>query len=203
MPGRSCSSSSTATASCRSTSSSSARCASRSARAPARGARMPSTRGLAAELGVSRGVVSEAYGQLAAEGYLTTSQGAPVRVATAVRASSQRAPARSLLRKLRLRLPSRPARPRRLPSRRLAALAAHGAARLAAGRAGLRRPARRAGAARSARRVSGPRARHGGRPRAHARVHRIHARLLARLPRAERARRERIALEDPGWHSTS
>jgi GntR family transcriptional regulator/MocR family aminotransferase len=60
-------------------------------------ARLPSTRGLAAELGVSRGVVTEAYGQLAAEGYLTTNQGAPVRVAKAVRAASERPPARSLL----------------------------------------------------------------------------------------------------------
>lgn len=68
----------------------------RSGRLPG-GARMPSTRGLAAELGVSRGVVTEAYGQLAAEGYLNTRQGAPVRVATAVRGSIGRAPARSLL----------------------------------------------------------------------------------------------------------
>jgi GntR family transcriptional regulator/MocR family aminotransferase len=68
----------------------------RSGRLPA-GARLPSTRGLAAELGVSRGVVTEAYGQLAAEGYLSTRQGAPVRVATAVRASTPRASARSLL----------------------------------------------------------------------------------------------------------
>ncbi len=59
--------------------------------------RMPSTRGLAAELGISRGVVTEAYSQLAAEGYLNTRQGAPVRVATAVRTSIPRAPARSLL----------------------------------------------------------------------------------------------------------
>lgn len=58
---------------------------------------MPSTRGLAAELRVSRGVVTEAYGQLAAEGYLTTRQGAPVVVSTAVRASTPRTPARSLL----------------------------------------------------------------------------------------------------------
>jgi GntR family transcriptional regulator / MocR family aminotransferase len=63
----------------------------------AAGTRLPSTRGLAAELGISRGVVTEAYGQLAAEGYLTTTQGAPVRVANAVRAAAQRGPARSLL----------------------------------------------------------------------------------------------------------
>jgi GntR family transcriptional regulator/MocR family aminotransferase len=68
----------------------------RAGRLPA-GTRLPSTRSLSAELGVSRGVVTEAYGQLAAEGYLTTSQGAPVRVASAVRAAAQRAPARSLL----------------------------------------------------------------------------------------------------------
>jgi GntR family transcriptional regulator/MocR family aminotransferase len=61
------------------------------------GMRLPSTRGLAAELGISRGVVTEAYGQLAAEGYLETRQGAAVRVARAVRAAVPRAPARSLL----------------------------------------------------------------------------------------------------------
>lgn len=61
------------------------------------GARLPSSRALATELGVSRGVVTEAYGQLTAEGYLRTSQGAPVRVAATVRASAPRAPARSLL----------------------------------------------------------------------------------------------------------
>lgn len=60
-------------------------------------ARLPSSRGLARELGVSRGVVTEAYEQLAVEGYLTTSQGAPVRVAKTVRAANQRPPARSLV----------------------------------------------------------------------------------------------------------
>jgi GntR family transcriptional regulator / MocR family aminotransferase len=59
--------------------------------------RLPSTRALAQELGVSRGVVTEAYSQLAAEGYLAMRQGAPVRVAKAVRTASPRAPARSLL----------------------------------------------------------------------------------------------------------
>src|SRR5918999_1377572 len=39
----------------------------------AAGERLPSTRALAAELGVSRGVVVQAYGQLAAEGYLAVS----------------------------------------------------------------------------------------------------------------------------------
>jgi GntR family transcriptional regulator/MocR family aminotransferase len=68
----------------------------RSGRLPA-GMRLPSTRGLAEELSVSRGVVTEAYRQLAAEGYLTMRQGAPVSVTAAVRASSRSAPARSLL----------------------------------------------------------------------------------------------------------
>ncbi len=68
----------------------------RSGRLPA-GVRLPSTRALALELGVSRGVVSEAYGQLAAEGYLQTRQGAAVRVARAVRVPAPPAPARSLL----------------------------------------------------------------------------------------------------------
>ena len=45
------------------------------------GTKMPSTRTLATELRVSRGVVLEAYSQLVAEGYLTASQGAPTRVA--------------------------------------------------------------------------------------------------------------------------
>jgi GntR family transcriptional regulator/MocR family aminotransferase len=45
------------------------------------GTALPSTRALARELGVSRGVVFEAYGQLAAEGYLVARQGAATRVA--------------------------------------------------------------------------------------------------------------------------
>jgi GntR family transcriptional regulator / MocR family aminotransferase len=49
------------------------------------GARVPSSRALAARLGVSRGVVLEAYGQLVAEGYLVASQGAPTRVASSPR----------------------------------------------------------------------------------------------------------------------
>lgn len=63
----------------------------------AAGARLPSSRALAGELGISRGVVTEAYSQLAAEGYLLIRQGAPVRVARTVRTSGERPPARSLL----------------------------------------------------------------------------------------------------------
>jgi GntR family transcriptional regulator/MocR family aminotransferase len=57
---------------------------------------LPSSRSLAAELGISRGVVSEAYSQLAAEGYLLARQGAPVRVAPTVRAAAPRPPSPSL-----------------------------------------------------------------------------------------------------------
>src|SRR5689334_496111 len=44
---------------------------------------VPSTRALAHDLGVARGTVTRVYADLAAEGYLVTSQGAPTRVATA------------------------------------------------------------------------------------------------------------------------
>ena len=45
------------------------------------GAALPSTRALAAQIGVSRGLVVEAYAQLVAEGYLTARQGAKTLVA--------------------------------------------------------------------------------------------------------------------------
>jgi GntR family transcriptional regulator/MocR family aminotransferase len=56
------------------------------------GTRLPSSRALAAELGVSRGVVLEAYSQLVAEGYLTASQGAPTRVALVPSGEQERPP---------------------------------------------------------------------------------------------------------------
>jgi GntR family transcriptional regulator/MocR family aminotransferase len=46
------------------------------------GAQLPSTRALAADLGLSRGRVVEAYEQLLAEGYLTAQHGSGTRVAT-------------------------------------------------------------------------------------------------------------------------
>ncbi|HEX9042086.1 MAG TPA: PLP-dependent aminotransferase family protein [Trebonia sp.] len=45
------------------------------------GERLPSSRALARELGVSRGMVQECYGQLLAEGYLTSRSGSATRVA--------------------------------------------------------------------------------------------------------------------------
>src|ERR1700742_3831106 len=45
------------------------------------GERLPSSRELARELGVSRGIVQECFGQLLAEGYLTSRTGSASRVA--------------------------------------------------------------------------------------------------------------------------
>ncbi|MFJ5290606.1 PLP-dependent aminotransferase family protein [Streptomyces sp. NPDC088348] len=61
------------------------RAAVRAGRLPA-GTRLPSSRALAADLGVSRGLVTEAYEQLTAEGYLRTGRGAGTWVGGAVRA---------------------------------------------------------------------------------------------------------------------
>ncbi|WP_030952778.1 PLP-dependent aminotransferase family protein [Streptomyces sp. NRRL S-481] len=51
------------------------------------GTRLPSSRDLAADLGVSRGLITEAYEQLTAEGYLRSGQGAGTWVGAAVRAA--------------------------------------------------------------------------------------------------------------------
>ncbi|AVZ71771.1 GntR family transcriptional regulator [Streptomyces lunaelactis] len=58
------------------------------------GTRLPSSRELAADLGVSRGLVTEAYEQLAAEGYLRSGRGAGTWVGDAVREAAR--PARDL-----------------------------------------------------------------------------------------------------------
>ncbi|MBD0843661.1 PLP-dependent aminotransferase family protein [Streptomyces sp. TRM68416] len=55
------------------------------------GTRLPSSRDLAADLGVSRGLITEAYEQLTAEGYLRSGRGAGTWVSGAVRASGTRA----------------------------------------------------------------------------------------------------------------
>jgi GntR family transcriptional regulator/MocR family aminotransferase len=48
------------------------------------GERLPSSRELARQLGISRGLVQECYGQLFAEGYLTTRGGSATRVASGI-----------------------------------------------------------------------------------------------------------------------
>ena len=48
------------------------------------GTRLPSSRALAADLGIARNTVAEAYGQLVAEGWLTARQGSGTRVAARV-----------------------------------------------------------------------------------------------------------------------
>ncbi|MCT2587525.1 MocR-like pyridoxine biosynthesis transcription factor PdxR [Actinophytocola gossypii] len=50
----------------------------------AAGVRLPSSRDLAAQLGVARGTVTAAYGQLVAEGYLVSRRGSGTRVAGAI-----------------------------------------------------------------------------------------------------------------------
>ncbi|MFJ3672601.1 PLP-dependent aminotransferase family protein [Streptomyces sp. NPDC090106] len=55
------------------------------------GTRLPSSRDLAADLGVSRGLVTEAYEQLTAEGYLRSGRGAGTWVGGAARATRARA----------------------------------------------------------------------------------------------------------------
>ena len=51
------------------------------------GVALPPTRALAAELGVTRGVVVEAYAQLVAEGYLTSRSGGYTQMYQAIRAA--------------------------------------------------------------------------------------------------------------------
>ena len=62
----------------------------------AAGERLPSSRALAAELGISRGLVLECYSQLQAEGFLTSHTGSATRVAAGALAPAS-APAPSLV----------------------------------------------------------------------------------------------------------
>jgi len=55
------------------------------------GTRLPSSRALAADLGIARNTVAEAYGQLVAEGWLTARQGSGTRVADAAARPAERA----------------------------------------------------------------------------------------------------------------
>src|ERR1700757_2085899 len=53
------------------------------------GTRLPSSRSLAADLGIARNTVAEAYGQLVAEGWLNALQGSGTRVADAAAPSAE------------------------------------------------------------------------------------------------------------------
>src|SRR5262245_9917528 len=58
------------------------------------GTRLPSTRDLASQLGISRGVVVDAYAQLGAEGYLVVRQGSRPRVSETAAHPEDAAPPR-------------------------------------------------------------------------------------------------------------
>ena len=183
--GPGCWSSSSATASCRCTSRSSARSARASRPAALRPERgCPRAARWPKELGISRGVVTEAYSQLAAEGYLLSRQGAPVRVARTVRTSGARPPARSLLPSFPYHfhpgLPDLAGFPRDRWLRSLRA--AWRQAPIDA--VGYPDPRGVPGAATGARRLPGPRARRRRRARADADLHRLRPGLLAALPLA-------------------
>jgi GntR family transcriptional regulator/MocR family aminotransferase len=75
------------------------------------GADLPSTRSLAEDLSVSRGVVVRVYAQLAAEGYLDLRQGANPIVRGVPRSAPDRAPAARPVSASRLRYDLRPERP--------------------------------------------------------------------------------------------
>ena len=178
--------------------SSPASCATRSARGRLRtGVRLPASRALAAQLGVSRGVVTDAYEQLTAEGWLAARRGAGHRrrrgAGRRARAGRAAAPRGRALRlhpddARRLAVPAPPVGARGRARRR------RGARR----RARLRQRLRQPRAARGARRLPRPRPRHRGRARAASSSARATARPRGCCSRvlAERGVR-RVALEDP------
>jgi GntR family transcriptional regulator / MocR family aminotransferase len=81
------------------------------------GERLPSSRELARELGISRGLVQECYGQLLSEGYLTSQVGSATRVArgahqVAAEPAGHREPAPRLIADFRARVPDLASFPR-------------------------------------------------------------------------------------------
>ena len=74
------------------------------------GERLPSSRVMAAELGISRGLVLECYSQLQAEGYLTAQTGSSTRVAAGALTATQ-LPARPAPAPARLEVDFRPGLP--------------------------------------------------------------------------------------------
>lgn len=81
------------------------------------GERLPSSRELARELGISRGLVQECYGQLLAEGYLTSHPGSATRVAepatpAAKKPARKRPPTKRLIADFRVGVPDLSSFPR-------------------------------------------------------------------------------------------
>ena len=150
------------------------------------GERLPSSRELARELGVSRGLVQECYNQLLAEGYLTSRIGSATRVAAGARpapAGPRRrrpAPPPRLIADFRSGVPDLASFPRgdwAWATREACRRVRHRGPRL-------RRPARQRRAAPGGRRVPAARARRRRRPRAHRRLHRVRAGAQPRAPGA-------------------
>ena len=142
---------------------------------------LPSSRAFATQLGVSRGIVVEAYEQLVAEGYLASRPGGATRVArSAIAAPFHQPEARA--RPGRVRLPARPARRVRVPARGLAPQPARGPAACPERSADLPRRPRDPGAPGGPRHVPQPGPRHGRRPGG-----RRHLQRLRAGPRAHRA----------------
>ena len=136
----------------------------RSARARP-GARLPSTRALAADLGVSRGVVVSAYAQLAAEGFIRLRPGAAPLVAVTGRAAEPVAVRTGRSRSRGpLQPPTRSAGLRALPARRLAAQLPALARRRSEHRPRLRRAVRRNPPSQPARAVPRAHTRRAGGP---------------------------------------
>ncbi|WP_395362794.1 PLP-dependent aminotransferase family protein [Streptomyces sp. YH02] len=138
------------------------------------GTRLPSSRSLAADLGMARNTVADAYAELVAEGWLTARQGSGTRVAR--RADPRRADPR--------RADPRRADPRRAEPRR------PGARRTEPGRAEPRRPEPRPGGGPAA----GPPARALPRPSTPAHNLKAGTPDLASFPRAEWLKAYRRAL---------
>ena len=150
----------------------------RSGRLPV-GERLPSSRELARQLGLSRGLVQECYGQLQAEGYLTSVVGSGTRVAAGPATLAPAQPRGS--HSPRHPRPAHPPRPRidfasgvpdlaAFPREDWAWAVREACRTRRGGGPRLRRPARRPAPARGAGGLRGPGARGGHRPRPRAGV---------------------------------
>lgn len=146
------------------------------------GTRLPSTRALAADLGIARNTVAEAYSQLTAEGWLTAQQGSGTRVAVTAEvpvASEATTGASSQTRQSRYDL---------RPGSRVAVRHAQGPIGRAHHGAGLWRPSRPARAAQGARGLPVPSPGGAGRAGSDRGLYWVHSGPRAAEPGAARLR---------------